>query len=203
MIYNRLTSLFYESHDTKSMAKALLGCELVHDSPDGLTSGIIIETEAYLQDDPACHAYNRYTPRTQPMYGDPGTIYVYHIYGMYQCLNVVSNRAGIGEAVLIRALKPIRGLELMHARRERAHSRANVSRKKMRTEDLCSGPGKLVQSMGISKALHNNGTFTEGDLFIIPAQISGFEIDVTTRIGLRVGTELPYRYIIREDALKM
>lgn len=107
---NRLPLSFFEAYDTRSLAQKLLGCELVHNSPDGITSGIIVETEAYLQNDPACHAYQRRTARTEPMYAAPGTIYVYLIYGMYQCFNVVSQEEGCGEAVLIRALQPTGGL---------------------------------------------------------------------------------------------
>ena len=94
---DKLPISFYQAHDTCTLAQQLLGCELVHNSPDGITSGIIVETEAYLANDPACHAYNRRTPRTEPMYGPAGTIYVYLIYGMYQCVNVVTREDGCAE----------------------------------------------------------------------------------------------------------
>lgn len=196
---NRLPLVFYQSFDTLQLARELLGCELVHDSPDGTTSGIIVETEAYLQDDPACHAYNRTTPRTQPMYSDPGTIYVYLIYGMYQCVNVVSNKRGIGEAVLIRALQPTAGTELMQQRRKTGKKISREDQKAIPEKELCRGPGKLVRAMGIEKSTHNQGSFLAGPLYINKPIISDFDIRVSQRIGIQVGKELPYRFSIMEN----
>lgn len=188
-----LTKDFYNTHDTLSLAKALLGCVLVHETPEGITSGVIVETEAYLSDDPACHAYNRRTPRVEVMYGDPGFAYVYQIYGMYYCFNVVSSKAGIGEAVLIRALEPVEGTGLMTARRMKAGSEKVPALK-----GLCSGPGKLVQAMGIRKdqTFHD---LTSGELYIRPKVIQDFEIKATTRIGIAEGKghDLLYRYYIQ------
>ncbi len=176
----------------------LLGCELVHDSPDGITSGIIVETEAYLRDDPACHAYNRRTSRTEPMYGPAGTIYVYLIYGMYLCVNVVSNRIGIGEAILIRALQPTKGEELMEMRRYLKRQTSAREPKKIKVKDLCNGPGKLVVSMGIDSS-HNNHSFTTSELCITKPVLNNFNILVTKRIGINVGTDLPYRFLIENN----
>lgn len=194
---NRLPLSFYQSLDTISLARALLGCELVHDNPDGTTSGIIVETEAYLCDDPACHAFNRRTARTEPMYGTPGTIYVYLIYGMYQCINVVSNQEGIGEAVLIRALQPIRGIELMQQRRMLSRKVNYDLQKPFSVRDLCRGPGKLVQAMGIERTYHNNKSFTQGNLYITEGVEEKKEITVSPRIGINVGVDLPYRFSIK------
>ncbi|MCE7038880.1 DNA-3-methyladenine glycosylase [Dyadobacter sp. CY312] len=194
---NRLPLSFYQSLDTISLARALLGCELVHDSPDGSTSGIIVETEAYLCDDPACHAFNRRTARTEPMYRTPGTIYVYLIYGMYQCINVVSNQEGIGEAVLIRALQPLRGIALMQQRRMLSRKVNYDLQKPFSVRDLCRGPGKLVQAMGIERTYHNNKSFIEGNLYITEGIEEKKEITVSPRIGINVGIDLPYRFSIK------
>jgi len=197
---NRLPLSFYEAYDTCTLAKKLLGCELVHDSPDGLTSGIIVETEAYLQDDPACHAYRKRTVRTEPMYSAAGTVYVYLIYGMYQCVNVVTREDGCAEAVLIRALQPTEGVELMELRRQNARKNLpGVPPKPVPLRELCKGPAKLVQAMGIDRALHNKQSFATGSLYIRPQIISNFEIEVSTRIGITQGADLMYRYMIRHN----
>ena len=190
---------FFESVDTITLAQKLLGCELVHDSPDGITSGIIVETEAYLQDDPACHAYNRRTLRTEPMYGPPGTIYVYMIYGMYQCVNIVSNRTGIGEAVLIRALEPVSGIDLMETRRSFQRKTQTYADKKISLKELCSGPGKLVQAMGIDKSLHNGKSLSDSSLFIRKGKEIDFQTDSSSRIGITVGVDLAYRFFVKNS----
>ena len=198
---NRLPQSFYEAYDTRTLAQKLLGCELVHNSPDGITSGIIVETEAYLQDDPACHAYQKRTTRTEPMYAAAGTIYVYLIYGMYQCVNVVSNKINCGEAVLIRALQPTAGIELMEMRR--ALSRKNNSpilQKPVSLKELCRGPGKLVQAMGIERSIHNAQSLVDSNLYIMPST-SGepFEVEISKRIGLTQGADFLYRYSIKNN----
>ena len=199
MLENRLPLSFFSSFDTLTLAQKLLGCELVHDSPDGISSGIIVETEAYLRDDAACHAYNRRTARTEPMYGVPGTIYVYLIYGMYQCVNVVSNRAGIGEAVLIRALQPTKGIELMETRRNEKRRIREKFSKQIALKQLCDGPGKLVLAMGIDRTVHNNQLLSDSSLYINSRATEGFDIIQTTRIGITAGADLPYRFLIRNN----
>lgn len=185
---------FYARFDTRSLARELLGCVLVHETPEGTTSGIIVETEAYLCDDPACHAFNRRTTRTEVMYGEPGLAYVYQIYGMYFCFNVVSAPAGTGEAVLIRALEPLEGIALM---RERRSAGANTART-FKTKELCNGPGKLVQAMGI----HKSQTFhdlVKPPLYINEKVSGEVEVVVSKRIGIAEGKghELLYRYFIK------
>lgn len=194
---NRLPLSFYEAYDTRSLAQKLLGCELVHNSPDGTTSGIIVETEAYLQDDPACHAYQKRTARTEPMYGAPGTIYVYLIYGMYQCFNIVSREKGCGEAVLVRALEPKEGIQLMAMRRQ--NSRKVGLQKPVSLRELCRGPGKLVQAMGIDRAIHNGLSLTDSGLYLKPSLQNVIEVDVSKRIGITQGADLLYRYSIRNN----
>ncbi len=175
--------------DTLTVAKNLLGYTLVHESAEGITGGIIVETEAYLQDDPACHAYRRKSVRNAPMFGQAGTIYVYQIYGMHFCVNISTNKKDIGEAVLIRALEPTVGIELMQKRR-------NTDLLK----NLCSGPGKLVQALGINKQM-NNWHILDSDLKIVApdTQLSDSEIITTTRIGITQGAELPYRFYLKDN----
>jgi DNA-3-methyladenine glycosylase len=198
---NKLPLSFYQSDDTRTLARKLLGCELVHDSPDGITSGIIVETEAYLQDDPACHAFNRRTTRTEPMYGPAGASYVYLIYGMYQCFNVVSNSEGIGEAVLVRALQPTAGTDLMELRRSLIYRKREVSMlsKPVGLKELCRGPGKLAKAMGIDRSIHNNILLTGDTLYINEPVLADFETVISPRVGINVGVDLPYRYYIKNN----
>lgn len=174
---------FY-GRDTRTVARELLGHMLVNTNSEGMTSGIIVETEAYLQNDPACHAARGMTKRNRAMFGPPGCAYIYLIYGMYYCFNVVTREQGIGEAVLIRALEPVCGIELMKKRRGRD-----------KLTELCSGPGRLVQAMGINKG--QNGQDLTGDkLFIGAAGEGGHEVVNTIRVGISEGKELPLRFYI-------
>jgi DNA-3-methyladenine glycosylase len=166
---------------TIDLAKALLGKYLVL----GDLRGIIVETEAYLyRDDPGCHASRGLTQRNAPMFGPAGRTYVYLIYGMYHCINIVSGKEGEGEAVLIRALEPVQGIKLMQKRR-----------KTKKIENLCNGPGKLTQAFGITRK-HNNLSLIEGPLHILNSKIKP-EICASTRIGLTVGKELELRFFIK------
>lgn len=179
---------------TTQLAADLLGSFLVHDSPEGQTIGRIVETEAYLyHDDPACHASRGMTKRNEVMFGPPGTTYVYLIYGMYHCFNVVSGKIGEGEAVLIRALEPVSGIPLMEQRRRRT-----------KLLDLCSGPGKLVHAMGIGPE-HIGSCLRTSNLSIYKASSlqrlyrgnRDFEITCTTRIGITKAADLPLRFYIK------
>ena len=170
------------------MARSLLGTKLVHFSPVGLTSGLIVETEAYLsRDDPACHAARGKTKRNAAMFGPPGRAYVYFIYGCHHCFNVVTGKEGVGEAVLIRALEPIEGLELMQERRGFDH----------KLENLTNGPGKLCQAMGITGD-HNGASLQEYPFIIATAEhVPDEMIGVSSRIGIRRGQEKPWRFFVR------
>ena len=185
-----LPSHFYDN-ETTTVAQALLGKLLIHETPAGILAGRIVETEAYLADDPACHAHGgKNTPRTAVMFGPPGTAYIYLIYGMHNCFNVVTGAEGTGEAVLIRALEPIYGIEVMQA-----------NRNQMAPHNLCSGPGKLVYAMGINRAL-NAQSLMEPPLYLAEPLVEPekFKIVTTTRIGISKGAALPLRFYIKDNA---
>jgi DNA-3-methyladenine glycosylase len=174
---------FYE-RPTIEVARALLGKVLVH----GETAGIIVETEAYLGgDDLASHSARGVTNRTRVIFGPPGHAYVYLIYGMYECLNIVAEPAGQPGCVLVRALEPVAGIEIMRQRRPAVR----------KLEDLASGPGKLTLALGITRA-HNGADLTRGPLVVRePAVPRAFEVAVTPRIGIAKCADLPLRFAIR------
>jgi DNA-3-methyladenine glycosylase len=162
------------------VARDLIGCTVAH----GETVGVIVETEAYHDSEPACHAFVGHTPRTSTLFGPPGVAYVYRSYGIHALLNAVCEPEGSGAAVLIRALEPVAGADLMRRRRGLE-----------RLEDLCSGPGKLTQALGIG--LERNGTsLHDGPVRIgpRPAAWRGITSVVGTRIGITRAVELPWRF---------
>jgi len=169
------------------VARALLGTVLVH----GTTSGRIVETEAYLGpqsglEDRAAHSWRGVTPRTRVIFGEPGHAYVYLIYGMYECLNVVAEPEGIAGCVLIRALEPVAGIPRMRRRRPAASG----------IEKLADGPGKLTLALGITRR-HNGADLTNGPLTIHrPEWPQPFRIGVSPRIGIKHGADLPLRFFI-------
>src|SRR5919112_6527086 len=156
---SHLDQSFYEP-PTIDVARALLGQVLVSETPQGRTTGRIVETEAYLgADDPASHAARQRTGRVESMWGEPGIAYVYRSYGIHAMLNVVTEPLGETGAVLIRALEPVTGVDLMRARRGLDDERL-----------LCSGPGKLCQALGIGLDLHGTDLVTSARLWISPGQ---------------------------------
>ena len=162
------------------VARDLVGCVVRH----GDTAGVIVETEAYHQSEPACHAYVGLTPRTEVLFGPPGRAYVYFSYGIHALLNAVCEPEGVGAAVLIRALEPLEGIDTMRERRGTE-----------RVEDLCSGPGKLTQALGIGLEL--NGTdLARGPITFEPAAPGWEDVEplVGTRIGITKAPELPWRF---------
>ncbi len=190
-----LSSDFFKS-STLQMAQKLLGTYLAHYSKEGLTIGRIVETEAYLHDDPACHASRGMTPRNVPMFGSPGHAYIYFIYGMYHCFNVVTAPKGKGEAVLIRALEPIAGIEVMKKRRQKK------SGNKISLKDLCNGPGKLVMAMGIHPKQNQHNLLTS-ELRLLPRNYFGKNkkliIQKSARIGISEGQYLHYRFYLADS----
>lgn len=186
----RLGRAFYE-RPTEDVARALIGKLLVHESDAGRTSGLIVETEAYLGEvDAASHSFPGRTARNAAMFGPPGHAYVYLIYGMHHCFNVVTRPAGIAEAVLVRALEPIEGTELMRRRRGARFT----------DRELCNGPGKLAQALDLSRA-HNGLDLVRGaiGLFEWPRSAAGNPLDIAVgpRIGITRSTELPLRFYLR------
>jgi DNA-3-methyladenine glycosylase len=167
------------------VARDLVGCVVEH---RGL-SGTIVETEAYHESEPACHAFVGVTPRTRTLFDEPGLAYVYRSYGIHALLNAVCEPAGMGAAVLIRALEPFGGIEEMRARRGGGRRRGSI-----RDLDLCSGPGKLTQALGIE--LSENGTsLLDGPVVIRPAEGSRrATVVVGTRIGITKAIDLRWRF---------
>lgn len=179
-----LRPAFYD-RDPRQVAVDLLGCILVHETPEGVASGIIVETEAYRPEDPACHAYKGPTMRNRNIFGRPGIAYVYLSYGVHKLLNAVCEGEGVGSAVLVRALRPLEGLETMRERRKR-------------DINLCNGPGRLTQALNIELTLDGK-ELTEPPLYIKRGNVPEGEIIATTRIGISRGTELPWRYLVRGE----
>ena len=165
--------------DVVAAAQALIG-RVVR---VGEASGLIVETEAYHEMEPACHAWAGLTPRTRTLFGPPGRAYVYLSYGLNTMLNAVCEHEGIGAAVLIRALEPLEGIELMRERRGRG-----------RLEELCSGPGKLTQALGI--ALTDDGGDLRTGRITISARRRALPIAVSRRIGITRAVELPWRFSV-------
>ena len=164
-----------------AVARGLIGGVVRH----GETAGVIVETEAYHESEPACHAHIGRTPRTLTLFGPPGRAYVYRSYGVHAMLNAVSEPEGIGAGVLIRALEPCDGIELMRARRGRE-----------RLEDLCSGPGKLTMALGIELD-HNGVDLGAGPVTISLPEGPARDIVVSRRIGITKAVDLPWRFSVR------
>jgi DNA-3-methyladenine glycosylase len=160
------------------VARDLVGCTIRH----GDTAGVIVETEAYHESEPACHAYVGRTARTVTLFGPPGIAYVYFSYGIHALLNVVCEREGVGAAVLIRALEPLDGIEVMRLRRG-----------PVRDVDLCSGPGKLTQALGVGLELNATDLF-DGPIRLGPPPGPRPRILAGTRIGITKAPDLPWRF---------
>ena len=180
--------------DTVELARKLLGCLLVHRTPDGVAGGMIVETEAYVGAiDKACHAYRNRSERTEIMYQDGGYAYVYFIYGMHYCFNVVTGPEGEGNAVLVRALEPIIGLGLMRKRRQTNQLRS-----------LCSGPGRLCQALAITKNEYGMDICAANSplQLIQYRHIPNADIIATPRINVAYAEEAavwPWRFSVKEN----
>lgn len=160
------------------VARDLIGCVVEHHG----VSGTIVETEAYHECEPACHAFLGVTPRTGVLFGEPGVAYVYRSYGIHALLNAVCEPAGVGAAVLIRALEPLSGIEQIRSRRG-----------VVRDRDLCSGPGKLTQALGVGMS-DNATSLLDGPVTIGAGESERPQVIVGPRIGISKAVELPWRF---------
>jgi len=170
----------------------LLGHWLIRQTAKGFCGGAIVETEAYLRNDSACHASRGETARNRPMFGPPGRAYVYFIYGNHWCFNAVTNRVGVGEAVLLRAIEPLFGKEFMRA-----------NRIVLKPRDLTNGPAKFCEAMNIDRELnHVNLCDTKSQIFIAENPHKKFflkehgPVVTTTRIGISLAANLPLRFYL-------
>lgn len=230
-----LSKTFFDGKDVETLAKDLIGCEIMHKTGEGTSGGIIVETEAYHQSDEASHSFNGQTARTRVMFGPPGFVYVYFTYGMHWCFNITAEPEGSGAAVLIRALEPTQGVELMAKRRGielsqvtqldgiQGSSEERASRTKSTMSDresvtdtafrqksarmpssagqqgkalrnLCSGPAKLVQALGIIKSDYGKPVYRGG--FRLKPREEAVNLDIRSgpRIGIKKAAEKPWRF---------
>lgn len=178
---------------TLAVARDLVGCVLVRDLPDdGRIAGRIVETEAYVADDPAYHGWNAVdasglvalTPRTLDLFGPPGRAYLYAVYDRHWMLNLVTEREGVCGSVLVRALEPLDGLAAMHRRRPVART----------ARDLCNGPGKLTAALDLDRRVHG-ADLTEVASPLRVDRGDALPVETTARIGLTRGIDLPYRFV--------
>ena len=181
----RLPRSFFEDY-TPSVAKRLLGQLLVRRIGRRFLSGMLVEVEAYRgRDDPASHAFRGETPRNRVMFGEAGKAYVYFTYGFHHCLCVKTERRGVAGAILIRALEPLEGIELMKKNRGREEVR-----------ELASGPGKLTQALKIDRRLNGEDLVRSERLFLARGKDAALEIRDSSRIGVDRGLEFRWRYFI-------
>lgn len=168
--------------DTLEVARRLLGACLIHCLPEGMVGGRIVETEAYLAGDPASHSFRGPTPRNHVMFGPAGRAYVYVSYGIHHCVNVVTEGPGVGAAVLVRAIEPRWGLDLMRARRGIEDAR-----------ELASGPGKLCQALGIDLAVDGCDLLGAGRLLLCHGE-PPHGVTAAPRVGITKATEKAWRF---------
>ncbi|MGI8903272.1 MAG: DNA-3-methyladenine glycosylase [Solirubrobacteraceae bacterium] len=198
-----LPRAFYE-RPVLEVANDLVGCVVSHRE----CAGVIVETEAYHDSEPACHAFVGLTSRTRTLFGRAGLAYVYRSYGIHALLNAVCEPEGVGAAVLIRALQPLAGIEQMRARRSDGQieqvrvrrsdgqiEQVRARRSAGQIEGLCSGPGKLTQALAIDLR-HNDGDLAHGPVVISarPQEWRAVPVTVGKRIGITKAMELPWRF---------
>jgi DNA-3-methyladenine glycosylase len=171
--------------ETRALALALLGCVVVRDSDEGITAGRIVETEAYLPGDPACHAYSGKSLRNATLFGPPHRAYVYQIYGTSYCFNLSSERDGQGAGVLVRALEPIEGIALMRERRAGGTTR-----------DLCRGPGRLCRALAIDRSMDGIDLLTHGQLWLAEGGEPSMRVCSSRRIGVTRAAERKLRFYV-------
>lgn len=191
---NKLPKEFY-NRDVNTVAKELLGKIFCKTEKGKLMAGRIVEVEAYAGAiDKSAHSYRGKTDRNKVMFGDPGHLYVYFIYGVHYCANVVTGDSGVGDAVLLRGIEPLTGLE------EMIHNRAIGTGKKNSRLNLTNGPGKICKSFGIDK-LHNGKDLLGEEVFICEGEkLVPYSIVETTRIGISKSKELKWRYYLKNNS---
>ena len=189
MTRHALPAAFYD-RPTLDVLADLIGKVLVRDHPEGQTAGIIVEAEAYIgEDDPACHAAPGLTLRNAPLYGPPGRAYVYLNYGIHELVNAVTEAEGRPAAILIRALAPLEGIELMRARRQRRRRRDAGA---IAEPALCRGPGNLTVAMAIDRTL-NDTDLVGGAMRIEESGVRPLALVYSGRIGIRQAVDRPWR----------
>jgi DNA-3-methyladenine glycosylase len=169
--------------ESRALARALIGYVLVRESADGRTAGRIVETEAYLPRDPACHAFGGRTLRNATLFGPPHLVYVYKIYGVSFCFNLSSEADGLGAGVLVRALEPLEGIDIMRARRGVQAVR-----------DLCRGPGRLCSALAIDRSFNGVDPVVDPVLWLASPQTAVRKVRRSRRIGLTRAAERLLRY---------
>ncbi|MCX6645711.1 MAG: DNA-3-methyladenine glycosylase [bacterium] len=189
----RIPARKFFSRDTRTVAKSLLGAYLRHETPVGVLGGMIVETEAYMFSEPGCHAFNGMTNRNRVMFGHPAHAYTYFTYGAHWMLNIVTEKEGRGCCVLLRALEPIEGIEIMRGLRQKAK----------KDVDLANGPGKLTQALMIGKGQYGLDVLDSRLIVLVPERsfrrriVDGYGgIVTTTRIGISVAEDLQYRFYL-------
>lgn len=174
---------FY-ARSSLEVARDLIGRLLVRPLARDMLVGRLVECEAYQEGDPASHSFRGRTPRNEVMFGRPGHLYVYFSYGMHFCMNVVTGRDGEGSAVLLRAVEPVQGMDVMLARRGVDDPRL-----------LCAGPGRLSQAFGIDR-VHNGADLVAGDVLFVAggSALPEGRVGVSARVGLTMGVDRPWRF---------
>lgn len=171
--------------ETRALARALLGCVLVHDNGEGTVAGRIVETEAYLPNDLACHAYRGKSTRNATLFGPPHRAYVYLIYGTSYCFNLSSEADGEGAGVLVRALEPLEGIDVMRKRRATEQVR-----------DLCRGPGRLCRALAIDRSLEGVDLIAHPSLWLAAGDGRAMRVRVSERIGVSAAAKRKLRFYL-------
>lgn len=186
-----LPAIFFD-RDPRKVGRALLGKVLVRRAGEMMLAGRIVETEAYLDGDPAAHSYVGRTARNDVLFGPPGICYVYFIYGNHYCLNVSCLQDGVPGAVLFRAVEPLSGMEEMAAARGITLIGAADLRR------LTSGPGRMAQAFGVTRERDNGKDLTnpKSDLIVADDGLRVRNAMATARIGITKAAEMPFRYIV-------
>lgn len=186
----KILPVTFFNRETELVARDLLGKVLQCTTDEGTTSGIIVETEAYIgEHDAASHAAVGKTERNSPLYGPPGHAYVYFIYGMYWSVNTVTRAEGLPSGVLIRAIEPLQGIELMHHRRPKVRN----------PRDLTNGPGKLCLALGITGSLNRTPLQRKPLVVRDYRDFRNDEVCRTPRIGIRKAADWPLRWIVKDN----